>query len=283
MTVGEDGNPQARNQILRKEPGFWEWTMVPPLDSAQDKPSPADGVAFDSMAPETAGAAVWRANLPADPNLAAKHLDSAEEDIDASQKALTAATDRINALVEEREGRSTGLAFDVSAAETELAQPERELLTLLEEAQRGKPSMSFEAGAGISGGWAQATQQFQGFVDQLRRVVGHYAWVETHIQGQLLSRTTVGWTGDMRTAWQEGLDPAQMALHQRTLRLALASRETLIRTFVLAASGAAKLSLLLTTPGGAILALPAAWKFINQVQAELEKHQQTTKEIKNGH
>ncbi len=118
-----------------------------------------------------------------------------------------------------------------------------------------------------------------GFVEQVRRFVGHYAWVETRTQGQLLGQTAVSWTGDANTVWQEGLDPAQMALHQRTLTLALASRDTVIRTFILVASGAARLSVLLATPGGAILALRAAWKFVKQVQAELERHQQITKEI----
>ena len=288
--MGEDGSRQARNQVFRKKPGFWEWTTP-------DKPPPAEGVAFDttavSKATATAEPPLWRANLPPDPNLAVAHLAEAEASLDASQAALTAAADRINSLVEERERRTTGLAFDTSVSETsaagaELAQPERELLALLEEVQRGllsvsggggAPVVSFGAGEEVSGGWAQATQQFQGFVEQVRRFVGHYAWVETRTQGQLLGQTAVSWTGDANTVWQEGLDPAQMALHQRTLTLALASRDTVIRTFILVASGAARLSVLLATPGGAILALPAAWKFVNQVQAELERHQQITKEI----
>jgi len=304
--MGEDGSPQAVFELCdgaqaRTAPDvLGVWTTAPSFDSTQDRPfdgvypersrgtrdrsSPAAGVAFDTTAVATAEPPVWRANLPADPNLAAAHLDSAEASLDASRAALTTAADRIDALVEEREGQSTGLAFDVSAAGAELAQPERELLALLKDAEKGLPSVSgeavsFGAGEDVGGGWRQATQQFQGFVDRLQQVVTHYAWVETHTQGQLLGRTTVGWTGDMDTAWQEGLDPAQAALHQRTLTLALASREMLIRTFVVVASGAARLSMLLSTPVGAILALPAAWKFINQVRDEIEKHQQITKEI----
>lgn len=260
--------------------------MVSPSGPTQGKPLPADGVAFGTTGVATAEAPVWRANLPADLHQAAERLDKAEEGLEASQQALTVATDRIDALVERR---STGLAFDTPvagalAAETfaagaGLAEPERELLGLLQEAKTGRPPVSFAAGEEVSGGLRQAAQQFQGFMERVRQVVAHYAWVETHVEGELLGRTTVGWTGDMRTAWQEGLDPAQMALHQRTLTLALASRETLIQTLVVVTSGAARLSMLLSTPVGAILALPAAWKFINQVRAEIEKHQQITKEI----
>ena len=250
-----------------------------PSRGAQGKPFAADAVAFDTTLMAAAEALVWRANLPADLNLAAEHLANAKASLDASQAALAEATDRIDALVE---GRSTGLAFDVSAAGTELAQPERELLAWLEEAQESGPRVSFRAAKEAGSGWEQAAQQFQGFVDHLRQIVAHYAWVETRVQGQLLGRTAVLWTGDVDTVWQGGLDAAPMVLHQRTLTLALACRDTLIRTFVLALSGAARLSVLLAMPGGAILALPAAWKFINQVRAELEKHQQITKEVKNG-
>jgi hypothetical protein len=271
VTVEEDGSPQARNQVFFEKPAFWEWTTAP-------RP-PAGGVAFDATGAAADEVPVWRADLPADPNLATRRLDDAEEGLGASRAALTAAAERIDALVQEQEDRPTGLAFAVTAAEAELAQPERELMALLRGAERGEPVVSFEAGEAVSGGWRQVTQQFQGFVDQLLRVVAHYAWVETHVQGRLLAQTTVGWTGDTRTVWQEEMDPTQMALHQRTLTLALSSRETLIRTFVVAASGAAKLSMLLTTPVGAMLALPAAWKFINQVRAEIEKHQQIKKEV----
>jgi hypothetical protein len=60
--------------------------------------------------------------------------------------------------------------------------------------------------------------------------------------------------------WQQATDRFQA--------LALESRDTLIRTFVFAARGAVQLSVMLTMPGGALLALPAIWKFINQILAD---------------
>ena len=106
------------------------------------------------------------------------------------------------------------------------------------------------------------------------RALAHYAAVETAVQGRLLGRTTVSWMGDMNTVWHAGLDPTSAVLHQRTLALALASRDTWMRMVVVVARGAIALSVLLTTPGGAILALPAAWKFVHQVLSELEKYPQ---------
>jgi hypothetical protein len=72
--------------------------------------------------------------------------------------------------------------------------------------------------------------------------------------------------GDMHTVWHAGLDPTLAMLHQR----ALASRDARMRTVVVARV-ALKLSVLMSTPGGALLALPAAWTFVHQVPAELAK------------
>ena len=72
----------------------------------------------------------------------------------------------------------------------------------------------------------------------------------------------------MDTAWQEDVDPDQAALHQRAVTLALASRNTLIRTVIVAVRAAAGLSMAMAAPGGAVLVLPAVWDFINRVTAE---------------
>jgi hypothetical protein len=96
-------------------------------------------------------------------------------------------------------------------------------------------------------------------------------WVESEMEGRFLGRTAASWTGDMDTVWPEDVRPDQAALHQRALTLALASRDTMIRTVIIVASCAAKLSMAMATPGGAILALPAVWDFINRVMAEGKK------------
>jgi hypothetical protein len=135
------------------------------------------------------------------------------------------------------------------------------------------PSVSFGLGEQFAGGWKQAIQQFQVLVDRLLQVVAHYAWIETFGEEQLLGQTSVSWTGNIETVWRVGLDTSQEALHQRTLALALASRITWIHMFILAARGAITLSILLTTPVGPVLILPAVWKFMTQVLEEYREHQ----------
>jgi hypothetical protein len=197
--------------------------------------------------------------------LAATHLAEGKKRLETSRKTIKEAPDRLDAFVR---SQSAGLSFDVSLEGREFAKPEAELLVLLSEIQEERAPVSFGLGEKLVGGWQQATNRFQAFVDQLLKSVGHYAWVETCIQEQCLGRTGVGWTGDTNTVWRQGLNTEQVELHQRTLTLALESRDTLIRTFVLAARGAVQLSILLTMPGGALLALPAVWKFVNQILKE---------------
>jgi hypothetical protein len=261
--MGEARNPQAVFQgfngaLAAAAPdvlGLWATVPV----------SSADGVAFATPT-ILGGAAVWRDNLPADSRQAHADLDRREAKLHATEKALVVAADRLNRFVARQ---ASGQVFDPSAAAGTLAQPEAELLGALSQLRERRPSASFGLGEHLAGGWVQATQQFQVIVDQLQRFVAYYAWVETRVQDQLLAKTIVGWTGDVDITWRAELGAEQVQLHQRTLALALQSRDTLMRTFVMATQFAIKLSIFLSMPGGVILALPAAWQFLHQVLAEL--------------
>ena len=243
------------------------WTATPA--------TPGEAVAFDTAAAPATDAPVWRANLPADPELAEAELAGGETRLGASHAALTEAQMRLDAFVA---ARTAGPAFDVPGTGAEGAAPEAELWLLLQEIEQGRPPPSFGLGDTLVGKWEQANQQFQAFIEQVSRLVAYYALVETRQAGRIVGRTAVGWTGDVDTVWPAATQPDQADLHRRTLALALASRDALVRMVALVTSGAVKLSVLLTTPGGAVLALPAAWKFINRVLAELERHQQSVEE-----
>lgn len=215
-------------------------------------------VAFDTAD----GAPLWRANLAADPQTAASQLAGGEALLDSSHQALASAAERLNALAE---GRLAGQAFAVAT----LPRPETELIDMLSDLGAGG-AVSFGLGDRLAAGWEQAAGRFQGFVGQVRDSIASRARVETRLQGQAqpFGRTVVGWLGDTETVWAAGVDCAQTELHERTITLALRSRAMLLRTFVVAARGAVTLSAMLATPGGMLLALPAAWRFINQVLAE---------------
>lgn len=164
---------------------------------------------------------------------------------------------------------SFSLAFDYSSAEA-LLPPEAELSRALHELR------TLAADSGMSeqllGMWEQAVRKSQAFAHRLLHAITHYAWVETYEGEYLLGQTAVSWKGDIEAAWQKKLYPAQVALHQRTLALALASRTTLVHVFGPAAHGTLLLTSMLTLPAGSLLILPAAWKFIIQVLEEYREH-----------
>ncbi len=220
---------------------------------------------------------VWRSELPAEPGQALAAFQQAQASLQAGEQALEISEERLERL---RLRQASGLSFAAGEPGEELPPPESETLALLAYAQESGQMLSFAPGQSwdsfsfgpldqVSDKWGQAVAQFKEFMQRLEQIVTHYAWVETRVQGRLWARTSVSWTGDMDTAWYIQPADGQSALHERTLKLALDSRAALLRTFAVVAAGALKLSTLLATPAGPLLALPAALSFINQVRAEL--------------
>lgn len=215
-------------------------------------------------------APAWQVSLPADPLAADLALAQAEAQVDAASAALESVPARLEAL---SATRGSGLAFEAAAG------PEAEMFALLDQArqlEQGRGLESYAVGSADFAAWQQARSQFEAFTGQLQREVLHFAWVETRAAGRLLARTTVGWGGDSDTVWLADLDVDESALHRRALRVAVQTRALRMRMFSTVTGGAAKLSLLLTTPAGALLALPAAWKYVTEILALIKTHQTLT-------
>ena len=244
---------------------FGNWQVAPSYPSVE--------VAFDLGESDSEEASLWRLDLPSDPQAAGAQLEQSAAQVAATQAALEDIPDRIDALLMQRQALDSGqVAFDMAGA-APLAEPESELLRWLDSVDPGQ-EVSFGLESVTSSEVKGAGAQFLQGTDQLLRLLVHFAWVETQIEGDLLARTVVNWTGDSDTTWGEQLTPQQFQLHQRSLRLALASRTTLLRIFIIVTQSAAKISALIATPGGALLALPAAWKFVNKVLAEVKNYQE---------
>lgn len=233
--------------------GLWETVPMPPDDR----------VTFDSTSVTVLPIPLWRISLSEESNLAATQLSNSEALLEGSTRALDTILDRVNILAQKHSIRQS-LEFGI---ETTLAQPEGELLGSLKEIQKEGKQVSFALGEKIIIGEEQAGR-FHAFVERIVQLFSHYACVESQTEGRLWARTIVGWTGSTHTMLQPGVLPIQALLHQRALSLALSSRNSLIRTFAMAVQAALKLSLMAALPGGVVLMIPAAWKFINQVLAE---------------
>jgi hypothetical protein len=225
-----------------------------------------------SFSPDAAGAdtLLWRVDLPADRQSAAAILQQRAGLLAAAWQALSIADRRLNAFVQNAHQAAIAPA-SFALFEHELPAPERELADWLL-AMRGQES--FFPGEDLIAGWQENIRQAWGFVEQVRLAMAHFARVETASGGRLLGRTTVGWLGDVETTWRIGLDLEWAAAHRRALELALESRRAWSRTVLHVTVGAARLSALIGM-GGPLLAIPAAWKFIKQLLADIRQIQES--------
>ena len=212
----------------------------------------------------TVAASVWRVDLPLAPRRALDFLAGAEARLAMTERGLTEARVRLDALVGSRQSASFSASAGAAAA-----RPEATLLLTLDQLRYGGQSAHYGLGDDVRDGWERMAGRFQDEMARLRQVVGGAAWVETRIEGRLMARTRVGWTNDAETVFDATLDPVTTELHHRAVALALGSRAATLRMLALAARGVATLSTFLV-PGGALLALPAAWRFIADVTAEVD-------------
>jgi hypothetical protein len=244
---------------------------------------PPEGEA-NALSFSTAGVATdtemarFRLNLPGNLSAAQAQLAQAETQVQASERALAAIPQRLEGLRRRPQQPNRGdVAFSASLpgsppdAREMLAQPEADMLNFLDRLKTGPPPESDISFGPLDrfGDWNDAQAQFIAAVKRIQRLMTTLAWIETQIEGNLLAQTVVSWTGDARIAWEAGVDAEQIALHRRSTRLALASRQTMLRTVIFTTQVAFKISGLLAVPGGQILALPVAWKYVNQILSEI--------------
>lgn len=236
--------------------------LIDSVPGATAPPGPwgvAPATSFSTRGVSETNEPIWRAHLPADTAAARAALAIAAADLRSQEVALLRAPDRIRAL-------SYG---GVSYAAGQSAAPEQALLGLVDELNGRTSGESFGLRETISAGWAQAEERFGAFMAQVQETIDNYAVVETRVDNALIGQTRVAWSGDMHSLLVSTIDPAQAELHRRTLTLALHSRATLLRTFGIVLRGAAIVATMVSSPVGMVTALPAAWRFVDQLLEDM--------------
>lgn len=235
------------------------FTVIEPLPAAIAPPGPWQAQAVGSSfslgeQPDV----IWQARLPDDPAAAQAALRAALAQLGAHEAAL--------ATVELRLQRVASGAVSFSSA---LPPAEQALLNGLWAAQ--PEGASFGLSDTLQAQWQAAQEQIAALTAQAREALGGYATVET-VQGErLIGRTRINWHGDARSLLIAGIDATQAALHYQTLALALRSRAGLLRLIGLVGRGAAIVATMVTSPAGALMALPAVWQFVQEVVAEVHQ------------
>jgi hypothetical protein len=241
-------------------PAFLEdWSFAPaPMDDAFS-------FSVGDVLPEQP-VPTFRMDLPAG-DAASAALDSAEKRLLQSEAALESVPEKLDALLRAVSSGTVSYAVSGSAGAADLLQ-------LLERA--GAPdATSFGLFSGAQDKMEDTSRALQEVLQRLTDMVSRMANVETSVQGRQIGRTRIGWSGSFETLFPLALSTAELQLHQRSIHLALASRRLAVSMIARTAQSAVKVSALLATPGGALLALPAVWKYINGIINEVKIYQQS--------
>jgi hypothetical protein len=228
--------------------GLWEVREAPAISFG------AEGAA----APEEP---FWRVQLPASPQEAVAILEAQARLQTAGRQDLAHAGQEIVQL-----SRPESASFSPTEP---LAAQKNALLAATDRLQES--AVSYSIFQRTDPEEQEATRQWNTFVAEVRRMVAHYACIQTDIAGSDVGLTTVSWTGDFVTHWAPGVPDPSMQLHLRSVHLALESRIALIRIVSVVATGAAGLAVKAAVPGGQVLLLPAAWRFVRDVLQELRR------------
>jgi hypothetical protein len=239
-----------------------------------DKSVPGVSFGLDSAPEERIP--VWRKDLSADPEVAAAELTASEALTQASMEELDAVPGRIDDLISHVQSESVGGVSFAAPSTEALPAPEAELLDLLGTINSPAVGISFAVGGEEQGKIENAFDQFGSDMNRLLRLVTHFAWVETEIEGQLLGRSVVSWSGDLDTNWASSAAAEVYQMHQRSLNQALVTRNIALHAVTITTQSAVKLAVLLAAPGGALLALPVAWKFVKGILADIQKYKDLT-------
>jgi len=230
--------------------GIWE------LNASQ-------ATAFDATVVLPSGTAdqglIWRVDLPASRRGAKSELETRLALAKDRQEHLTAAEMSLSDL-------PVGFAYSALTNGAESA-------LLAEVIALQGSAVAYDAGDTEAIPSLRLYEQCEALIARFRRLVQYYARVETSIGGQPVALTVVDWSGDYDATWQDGVGPADMALHMESLRLVLASREAWLRLVSVVASGALSLSIKASIPGGQFLLFPAVYRFVRDVLAGLEQVQ----------
>lgn len=195
------------------------------------------------------------------------------------QSALT----RLDGLVERQQARQKattgdGVSFDVSSfTEEPETGEEADLLLLIADAEAGDTGESASAGDTVhfgiedsfGGRLSDAKRDFDAFVEKIDRDVFHFAVVET----PALARTEIDWSGDAITVFSSSGSAREIQRHSDLLRKELMQRNLRLRMFSTVVAAAGKITIMLTTPGSALLALPMAFQFVSKLSNQWKEYQ----------
>mgnify|MGYP001247333403 CR=1 FL=1 len=201
-------------------------------------------------------------------------MTSADPDFAVFEAEMESALTRLDGLFPPAAPAEAGqgaVSFDVAAfSAVDEASPEGQLLALIQEAETGQADkgVSFGIGETVSDAMQKAQADFDAFMERINRDVLNFAQVESGAADSPLAVTRINWTGDALTVLAADAALDDLRVHAARLRRELLTRNLRLRMFSTVTIAAGKISLALTTPGAALMALPMAYQFVSQLSQQ---------------
>lgn len=200
-------------------------------------------------------------------------MTATDPDFAAFETEMETALTRLDGLfpAAPTEAGQGAVSFDVAAfSAVDDASPEGQLLALMQEAETSQADkgVSFGIGETVSDTMQKAQADFDAFMERINRDVLNFAQVESGAADSPLAVTRINWTGDALTVLAADAAIDDLRAHSRSLRRELLSRNLRLRMFSTVTIAAGKISLALTTPGAALMALPMAYQFVSQLSQQ---------------
>ena len=251
------GLPGGQSPLL----GFWQPLAPAPVafstpGSAGSETTPDDDV-------------IWSVSLPSDPTMATALVHQQAETVRMGRQAIAASDTALRAFPVHAPARGVEATAFALAHPDAPPSPTVTLQQHLAYLQGGEAALSF--GLFGSNPWSQTVADYKAFVQQVVPLLKPTLRVETRVEAVVQACSRVGFSGDMHTAWTNGSAAHHLQLHHQVLALTLASRWALFQLLTQTCAGAAVLAAKFSLPGGAITALPAAWRYIQDVMAQSQK------------
>ena len=232
--------------------GLWV-ERGPDLDIA----FPVRAAAHQQVAEENMAETSWRVDLPLDPQRGEERLAKAAGHLHAAERALDGVPGRVLAVLDEPR-RTSFAATDPNLLDR--PDPDVDLADWVIGAQEAAYQIDRDLVGANPRRWSLAAAQE--LLDHVERACNPTLKVETVVEARVVARTRLLLSGNMRT---DLLAAGHGSRHAEAVGVAVASRLTLLRALALAVRSATVIGAGLILPGGPVLAIPAAWWFVNQV------------------
>jgi hypothetical protein len=212
---------------------------------------------------------VLSVSLPADTNQARQVIRQKSITLQSKQRAATKASQTLQNL----SPQSEVVSFSIDQAETNPAKAtlQRNLARL-----QGGHEADVSFALGVPDEWSETVEDYQKFMEGALQVLRPTIRTETKIGDNLIATSSIDMSGNVGTTWHQHTAEYSQ-LHNETVVLSIKSRVAILQLLGQIFAGAAILAVKFNIPGGQVMALPAAWRYIQDVMKQTKTVGQTVR------